>query len=65
MSSFRPLTGLLFFYLEKEAKQAAKDKEFPSPYGAFVFLPLRRIRLHQGYTAFPSPYGAFVFLPSS
>ena len=62
---FRPLTGLLFFYPERlKAEREKARKKFPSPYGAFVFLPGQKIFAngYEGYL-FPSPYGAFVFLP--
>ena len=38
--SFRPLTGLLFFYQKAKLQDELKEAiQFPSPYGAFVFLP--------------------------
>ena len=35
--SFRPLTGILFFNGEEKTMKVIEEKEFPSPYGDFVF----------------------------
>ena len=59
---FRPLTGILFFNYAMELMNEVDGKEFPSPYGDFVFqLATSSEAICPACKAFPSPYGDFVF----
>ena len=37
-ASFRPLTGIIFFYMLGTSKGMNRSFKFPSPYGDYIFL---------------------------